>query len=72
MNPKSKKIFTEANENIEKYTKLICFVSIQISHPGLILPNFIISYYNYFTTDLEGGEAFTLAFPEWYVLFQNF
>lgn len=64
--PKSKQIFADANEKIENFTKFIFFVSIKMTFPGVMLPTFVISYLNYFTTDL-GGEAFTLAFPIWYV-----
>lgn len=63
-NPTSKKMYDKANAKIEKYTKIFYFVGIKVSWPGLILPNVIISYFKYFTTDL-GSESFKLPFVEW-------
>lgn len=63
-NPTSKRIYDETNEKIEKFTKTIYFVYIRLTIPGVVLPTAIISYFNYFTTDM-GNDAFRLPFPDW-------
>lgn len=54
------------NEKIEKFTHNMYFILVKITAPGLMIPNLIIGYFNYFTTDL-GSEAFHLPYMEWYV-----
>lgn len=63
-NPVSKIIYEQTNEKFEKWTKIIYFVCMKVTLPGCMAPNFFISYYNYFATDL-GREAFRLPYPEW-------
>lgn len=63
-NPTSKRIYDEANEIIEKCTKIMYFISVKVSWPGVVIPIAIYSFYNYFTTDL-GFDAFRMPFAEW-------
>lgn len=65
INPKSKEIYTKANETIEKWSEIIhlCFEKLTLP---LIGPPFIfVSYFLYFTTDL-GRQSFFLPFLSWY------
>ena len=66
-NPVSKKIYEEVNEKVENRTKWMYLAIVQASIPGLLLSNFMVSFYIYFTSDL-GNESFMLPFPVWWVL----
>lgn len=68
--PKSKAMFLDVDENIEKWSKIVYFVSVILSPISLILPNIILSFYTYFTTDLR-ENAFVLLIPMWYVHLHN-
>lgn len=67
-NPESKPTYVKLNENIEKWTGVCYFIMAQVTIPAIVAPQFIISFYLYFTTDL-GSKAFTLPFPMWCVLY---
>lgn len=67
VNPDWKFKYENLNEKIEKWSNILYSVFIKVSVPGLLLPNFILSYYSYFSTDL-GSEAFGLPYPFWYDL----
>ena len=62
--PDSKAIYERVNEKNEKWTKILDFVLLRVTLPGVIMPNFIISYFLYFATDL-GSESFRFPFPKW-------
>lgn len=64
-NPVSKAIYEEMNAFVEKWSKIIYFVSMRITFPCVTIPYAIWSYIQYFTTDL-GPDAFHLPFPFWY------
>ena len=66
-NPQSKQTYVKLNENIEKWTGVFYFFMVQLSVPAVTMPQFIISFYLYFTTDL-GAEAFNLPFVIWCVI----
>lgn len=69
--PDSKDIYGRVNKKNEKWTKMLDFVLLKVTLPGVIMPNFIISYFLYFATDL-GSEAFRLPFPKWYIIHQRY
>lgn len=62
--PTSKVLYTEANEKIEKRSWITYFSFIQLTLPGVMFPNFILSAVSYFTADLE-RNGFSLAFTMW-------
>lgn len=63
-NPASEKSFDQINEKFEKCTRIIHFLCIKVSFPAGMIPNFVISYFNYFKMEM-GEEAFRLPYPEW-------
>ena len=63
-NPSTKKMYEQVIKNIEKFTQTIDFMFINLTLPGVMIPRLIISYLNYFSTNL-GREGFKLPFPEW-------
>lgn len=66
-NPISKNIYTETGRKIQAAIKILNFVMVKVSPICLILPEFMRSFYAYFTTDL-GNDAFVLLFPVWWAL----
>lgn len=58
-------IKVRTNQLIEIWCKIICFVMVQISVLGFVIPKVIYSYFVYFTTDRS--EAFVLPLPMWWV-----
>lgn len=62
--PKSKLIYIEVNEKIEKQTGMLYIALLKVTLPATMLPNFILSFLIYFTTDSE-SQAFLLVFPIW-------
>ena len=64
VNPESKLIYENLNEKIEKWSDIFYVVSVKVSGPGVLIINFIMSYYGYFTTD-SGSDAFSLPFLFW-------
>lgn len=63
-NPFSKSLYIEMNERIEKISKILYFTIIKVTLPALMIPNLVVSFFLYFSTDLE-NEAFILPFPIW-------
>lgn len=62
--PASQQLYTETNQLVEKFTKIMYIVIVYMTMPCILLPKSIHSFYIYFTTDL-GADAFELAFPMW-------
>lgn len=60
----SKMIYEESNRLSEKFSGILIFVSTKLMIFLGLLPAFIISFFNYFTTEL-GGEAFQFVLPLW-------
>lgn len=56
--------YEKVNEKIEYQSKILYIALFQITIPGLLMPNLILSFFLYFSTDL-GPNAFQLAFPIW-------
>lgn len=69
-NPLSKSIYENMNAFVEKWSKIIYFVSMRITFPCVSIPYAIWSYYQYYTTDL-GPAAFHLPFPFWWHTFNG-
>ena len=63
-NPLCEVIYEKANEKIEKLTEFIYFAGVKVSPASTVIPYSIVSYYFYFTSDLE-KDAFSLPFPMW-------
>lgn len=63
-NSASRKIYEIFNAQFEKFTKIIYFMSMNVTMLGIMTPNLIYSYFVYFTTESE-SDAFTMPFPEW-------
>lgn len=61
-NPVSEAIFADANQKVEKWTKLINEVIGKAAPMWILLPKFIYSFYIYFKT---GTRAFGLPFDMW-------
>lgn len=64
MGPVSKTKYDKINQKIEKWCKIIDFVTVKVSPPTVILPKLTISFFNYLTTD-AGNDAFELPNPMW-------
>lgn len=60
----SKRIFVEAIEQIEKWSKIITFLSRKVIPLCGILTGVMPSFFFYFVTDL-GDESFGLPVPMW-------
>lgn len=61
-----KALYEEANQNQEKWGKIVHLAVAKGTVVASILPKFISSLVAYFATDL-GGEAFVLPIPMWLV-----
>lgn len=61
-NPIAKRIHVKINEKVEKWSKIFYFVFVIVTLPGIVMPNFLITLFNYFVTD-SGENAFLLPFP---------
>lgn len=59
--PISKSIFYKTDENLQKWFGILDFVALKVMSLCLTLPMLIVSFYNYFTTDLT-YDAFQLPF----------
>lgn len=60
----SKMIHEEANRRSEKWNGILIFVLMKIMPFLASIPTFIVSFFNYFTTELD-GEAFQFVLPLW-------
>lgn len=58
-------LYEKLNEKIETRIKLLHFAMINVTLPAIMIPNLIMSFFIYFTSD-SSSEAFRLAFPIWY------
>lgn len=63
-NAELKQKYVNLNENIEKWSGIIFKFYLQVNVAVIFMPNFVVSFYLYFATDLS-GEAFSLPFPAW-------
>lgn len=63
-NSKSRAKAKRARGLAEKLSKIMYFIQINFGVPSVILPNLIVSYSNYFSTD-AGSAAFELPLPSW-------
>lgn len=63
----SKECYEKTKSRNETWIKLLVLSIIKVSHVGITTPNLVISYFNYFSTDL-GSDAFILPFPMWFVI----
>lgn len=55
-------MYNETNRLIEKWTKIIYIIAVNVVLPAMMLPKFFISFFGYFATDM-GNAAFELPFP---------
>lgn len=55
-------MYNETNRLIEKWSKIIYILAVNVLLPALMLPKFIISLVGYFATDM-GSDALELPFP---------
>lgn len=62
--PESKRIFDEAIETTEKWSKIVTFVARNVSPVCGVLSRALPSFFFYLTTDL-GNEAFELPVKMW-------
>lgn len=60
----SKPLYMKTHRIVEKFSKIMKFVIVDVTVPGFIIPKAIFSFYVYFTTDL-GADAFELPVPTW-------
>lgn len=61
----TKIFYIKANNDADEWGKLANLINARYMPFVIMLPKFILSYFNYFTTDL-GNDAFELTFPSWY------
>lgn len=61
---KSSSFYKETDEKIEFWSNILFKALVKLTVPVILMPNFIISFFNYFTTDLN-DMAFSLPFPIW-------
>lgn len=63
-NPESNGIFSKANQQVEKMSKIIFYVVIKILVHCFMMPRFIISFFIYFTTK-SVNDTLELPIPMW-------
>lgn len=61
----AKIVFEEAIEEVEKWSKIITFLSQKIIPICGVLSRLIPSYFLYFVIGLPGDKAFELSVPMW-------
>lgn len=67
----SKAIYENLFAKTEKWAELIYIANVKVTLPCLTIPDFVKSFYVYFTTDV-GGDAFQLpVYAWWATLFRN-
>lgn len=54
-------IYNKLNEKIEQFSKSIYFIFVHCTFFGIVMPNFLTTFFVYFTTNL-GSDAFQLPF----------
>lgn len=62
----SEVLYDEINSKGEKWSKTIITVIMAVVPQGLLFPKFLLSYYFYYTTEMD-SDAFQMPFPSWYV-----
>lgn len=62
--PSSQKMYQKNHDMTEKIGKIVGLLMMHISVPVFVMPKAILSYFNYYTTDL-GSHAFELTIPIW-------
>lgn len=65
-NPQSKHIYYEMSDRIEAVSDIVYFVLVKMTMPGVVLPSYLITIFNYFILDLK-DESFFLPFSLEYV-----
>lgn len=68
-NPTLKAIYEKTNKTIKSRTRAFTLIHLSLSVPSVMVPNLIISFIIYFTTD-AGSESFRMPFPIWWVIFR--
>lgn len=63
-NERSKEFYEIVNAQVNKWAEVSKFAFMNVTFPCITIPNFIMSFFLYFTTD-AGSDAFKLPFPEW-------
>lgn len=66
----AKQLYDKTNSQVEAMSKIGYFLMVKLSVPLMVGPKALVSYYNYFSTDL-GPDAFELSIPAWCVFYQN-
>lgn len=64
-NPESNANYVQATLLADKCSEIIHFLMEKIFVNGIVVPNFMFYYYNYYFTDLE-RDAFELVVPIWW------
>lgn len=67
----SKTVYEETNRRSEKLSGILILVSTKVMMFFGLLPPFIISFFNYFTTEMD-GEAFQFVLPLWYTDYMEY
>lgn len=62
--PISRAIYNDANQTIEKCSKILFFGSIKILHPVLTIPILLVNFHAYFASDMD-NDVFQMPFPYW-------
>lgn len=69
--PQSKVIYVQIDRQIEKWSKILHFILAIAIPVSMMLPNLIVSYFNYFVLDL-GDDSFEFSVPTWYAIYFPF
>lgn len=56
--------YEKTNQEIEKWSEIVYFLTVKVTVICLILPRFMVSNFLYFTTNL-GADAFELPIITW-------
>lgn len=56
-------MYNETNRLIEKWSKIIYFLAVNVLLPALMLPKYAISLVSYVVVHKPGSDAFELPFP---------
>lgn len=61
----SKTIYMDTDRKMQKKIEILSLIFMKVSPACLMLPQFLISFFNYFFTSL-GNDAFEMPYPVWY------
>lgn len=67
MHTKLRTLYSETDERIQKWIKIVHVALVKVAPVFCVLPPSIVSYVTYVTTDL-GNQAFELPVPMWFPL----